>query len=105
MSVNQFAIEVANQLGFEVKSALPCSPTYKSLHNGQYYCIGVSYGKAADGSTGWLVTVYLRTGTRNFVIAETRGSLPRSGAEPTDSTLRALPHRRSQRHARILGLN
>lgn len=105
MSVNQFAIQVADQLGFDKESPSPGLPKYKQLGHGQYYCVGAGFGHAEDGTTGWIITVYLRSGRRNFVIGKTRGSLPRSGSKPTNMAICVANHRRAIRHASFLGIN
>lgn len=104
-SVNQFAVAVSKALGFaDCDHYCPSSPCHRRLPHDQYYCVSLCYGTASDGSTGWVVRVLLRSGTRNFVLAETVGSLARSGSTPTNAALRVCPYRRALRHAAILGL-
>lgn len=75
-----------------------------SGHNQGYQTL-TSYGHASDGSIGWIVSIYFRSGKRSFGIAETIGSKANTGAIPTDERLRILPNRRAHRHARILGIS
>lgn len=75
------------------------------LPHGQYYHARCGYEHAADGTLGWVASIYLRTGTRDFIICETRGSKAFGRAPLTNEDLRVFPSRRAMRHAKRLGIN
>lgn len=108
MSVNQFACEMASRWGLDEVTDSPVknTPRHKSQPHGhgQYYCVSVAYGRAHNGTTGWIVSLVLRTGTRTYHLAETNGSLAKSSESPSDTTLHRFPSRRAQRHLALLGL-